>query len=276
MYYTSVVPILDYCSGVWGFSKHECCEKIQLRACRYFLGIHQKAPIGAIIGDMGWQDCQKRRHLEMIRLWNRLMKLDQNRITRIVFDWDHELCHNNWSSEVKTLFSESGKIDVFNDKLQCNLNEMQNYLDEKMQTEWSEYVKEKPKLRTYIQFKSKIDTEDYVKYCMSRQQRSFLAQIRAGILPLHIETGRFQGKEEKDRVCKVCNTDAIESEFHFICKCEKYLIIRQDMYSSVSNEHFVNLNDNEKFIFLLSNEWKKVAIFIEKAWKIRHYILYQD
>ncbi len=50
----------------------------------------------------------------------------------------------------------------------------------------------KPKLRTYISFKEQYCTEDYVKLFIVRKERSMLAQIRFGILSLHIETRRFR------------------------------------------------------------------------------------
>ncbi len=43
-------------------------------------------------------------------------------------------------------------------------------------------------------------TENYVKYCMSTQQRSLIAQLRLGILPIHIETGRLRGTQLDDRI----------------------------------------------------------------------------
>ncbi len=36
--------------------------------------------------------------------------------------------------------------------------------------------------------------------CMSRQQRSLIAQLRLGILPIHIETGRLRGTQLDDRI----------------------------------------------------------------------------
>ncbi len=101
LYNASVVPVLDYGAGVWGYKKLEVCDKIQQRACRYYLGVHQKAPLHAITGDIGWTSCVIRRHVEMIRLWNRLVNMEDSRITKRIFNWDYELLCNNWSSEVK-------------------------------------------------------------------------------------------------------------------------------------------------------------------------------
>ncbi len=50
------------------------------------------------------------------------------------------------------------------------------------------------KLRTYVKLKENICTKDYVKHCTSRRKRSLMAQFIIGILPLHIETGRFRHK----------------------------------------------------------------------------------
>ncbi len=48
LYHSGVVPILDYCSGVWGFQKRDTCNKVQQTALRYFLGVHSKTPILAL------------------------------------------------------------------------------------------------------------------------------------------------------------------------------------------------------------------------------------
>ncbi len=49
--------------------------------------------------------------------------------------------------------------------------------------EWKVNLQTKPKLLTYILFKDSYATEDYVKYCRSRQDMSLHAQLRIDILP---------------------------------------------------------------------------------------------
>ncbi len=51
-----------------------------------------------------------------------------------------------------------------------------------------------PKLRTYIKFKKFFEVEPNVLSFMSRQHRSYLAQLRNGILPLQLEVGRWINK----------------------------------------------------------------------------------
>ncbi len=57
---------------------------------------------------------------------------------------------------------------------------------------------------------------------VSRAQRSYLAQLICGILPHHIETGRWQGTQLDKRICKVCNSNSVENEEHIIFHCNKY------------------------------------------------------
>ena len=59
----------------------------------------------------------------------------------------------------------------------------------------------------------------------SRQCRSFVAQLRCGVLPLHIETGRYGPNPlpPEERICPICK-DSPETEIHFIFHCKAYII----------------------------------------------------
>ena len=54
LYSACVVPILDYCSSVWGYKDFSCVDTVQNKSIRYFLGVHKFAPNLAINGDVGW------------------------------------------------------------------------------------------------------------------------------------------------------------------------------------------------------------------------------
>ena len=106
-FHSCVTPVLDYSSGVWGFSKYNCLEAIQNRAIRIYLGVHKFAPTLALQGDMGWMSTENRQCLSVLRFWNRLLKLPDNRLTKQIFIDDFYLAqsgHENWCSNVfKTL-----------------------------------------------------------------------------------------------------------------------------------------------------------------------------
>ena len=65
-------------------------------------------------------------------------------------------------------------------------------------------------------FKTAVETEGYLYRHLKRQDRSLLAQFRTGVLPLRIETGRYQLKKVpntkcfrklnvEERTCLICN-----------------------------------------------------------------------
>ncbi len=70
---------------------------------------------------------------------------------------------------------------------------------------------------------------------MNRKHRSYLTQYRCGILPLEIETGRWQTKPVEERICKVCESCEVENEFHFIFSCTLYNNIKAPFLQNIGN-----------------------------------------
>ena len=61
-----VIPVMDYSAGVWGFKYYHKCNRVQTRALSYFLGVHNRAPVVGIQGDVGWILPKYRRLLKML------------------------------------------------------------------------------------------------------------------------------------------------------------------------------------------------------------------
>ena len=105
--------------------------------------------------------------------------------------------------------------DIFDTRKIINMNTLLQELRKK-QNNWLQALNEKPKLRTYIKFKSNFVLEEYVRNCNSRKQRSLLAQLCMRVTPLHVETGRLQNKLLSARTCETCNSNVVEDYIHFI------------------------------------------------------------
>ena len=82
LYESCVVPIMDYFSGIWGFIKYPAIDKVHNMACRFYLGLHAKAPIPALQAEIGWMLPKYHRFLNIFKNWNRYNKMDVNRITK--------------------------------------------------------------------------------------------------------------------------------------------------------------------------------------------------
>ena len=86
--------------------------------------------------------------------------------------------------------------------------------------------------------------EQYVTLNLDSKQRSLLSQLRMGILPTGVETGRFNHMAIEDRKCESC--DLVEVECHFLFQCELYNDVRtsweQDVIKHCTDFQNVMLN----------------------------------
>ena len=85
IYDRKLVPIMDYCSSVWGAKCYSKTDTLHNRIIRSFVGVHKCTSNAVIHGDMGWILPHIRCQLNCLRLWNRLLDLDANRITKRIF-----------------------------------------------------------------------------------------------------------------------------------------------------------------------------------------------
>ena len=110
------------------------------------------------------------------------------------------------------------------------------------------------KLRTYRTCKSTYETETYVKIIMPFSCCSAFAKFHAGVVPLRLETGRFENLAVNQRTCFNCS-DLVESEKHVLLLCPLYDDLQQEMYyvKSQYNPNFHMLNDDEKIAYMFSS-----------------------
>ncbi len=80
------------------------------------------------------------------------------------------------------------------------------------------------------------------------QRRSYLAQLRNGILPLQLEVGRRISKAVEERLCLICNNGTVEDEKHFLFHYNFCYGERQDFYNYMKNNipNFNNLSIEQK------------------------------
>jgi hypothetical protein len=279
LYESCVVPVADYASEIWGFKNFNKANIIQNRAMRIFLGVHRFAPVAGLEGDMAWLSPQYRRWLNMLRYWNRLVCMDTDRLTRKIFDYAHTAFSNgctNWCSDIFNILADLGLQTVFDRKCPVNINNCKLIMIDKQKSRWLNVVQNKPKLRFYALFKDCLDVEKYVTTNLASSERSVLAQIRYGILPLHVETGRFNNTKLEDRKCYVCNLDSIEDECHFLFECEAYHLPRDIWSNSIIEKcpdfHYLQLNDQLKCLFTVCP--RATAKFIKACLTIRKNVLY--
>ena len=118
--------------------------------------------------------------------------------------------------------------------------------------------------------------EPYLLNYLAKGVRSVYAQFRTGVLPLQIETGRYDKTPLENRICKLCRTNVIEDEYHMLCICPIYNDARTDMYNTIRqiDTYFPGNHDRITFIYLMKHHQITVAKFIFQCWNIRKLFLY--
>ena len=143
-------------------------------------------------------------------------------------------------------------------------------------------------MRTYSVFKGSFSTEPYLELVRNRNQRAFLTRLRVGSHNLAIELGRRTRPPTPvdQRVCTYCTssptsagctppTPPVDTEFHFLVKCERFSIKRNWLFDEISslNPKFSSLSDEQKFNSLLcpilAQSAKLVNRFIESMFNER-------
>ena len=265
-----------YSSSVWGFKKFPSIDTIQNRALRYFMGVHRFTPIVALHGDAGWLPSQLRRWISMARFWNRVLSFEEDRLTRVAFDLDYSLQVNNWCSDMKHIFSQLNMEDSFRSKSKINLETFRRKITEMHSVNWSDSVQTVSKLRTYRTFKTTFSQEKYLTINLSKVERSHLAQLRFGILPLRIETGRYIGKRPEDRLCRLCDERAVESEQHFLFECDFYQSIRQHAFGDLLNStEYISMDLPAKLTYLMEEHSRTLSKYIVRAFDRRRSHIYR-
>ena len=283
-----VLSILNYGAEIWGYGNFSKCDNVINRAMRYFLGVHKFAPTAGLYGDMAWLSLKFSRYISMLRFWNILIKMENTRLAKRVFLWCHDNPDNTYCEDIRKISECINMIEVYNNKMTFSIDDVTDRCRVMMTTELQYELQTKPKLRTYKIFKNCLTVEPYVLYHGPKWTRSICAQFRMGILPLHMETGRYKTVTDQEtgrirsmkvgeRVCLICKSNIVEDEKHFVFHCPMYITERNKFYDSCSrgNNNFIILNDDHKLKYIMKYElWKVTTNYIISIWEERKSLEY--
>ena len=275
LYNSGVNTILDYGASIWGFGNHKYGQQVQNRAIKYFLGVHKNAPNLAIQSEMGWLNVQYHFYICAFRYWNRLLKINEDRLTKRVFEYQlSNFNSQSWCGNLYSMLEELKKTDYIIDGKMVNLGNIKEDLFDLMHCYWSNNIGFKPKLRNYTKFKQDINMENYLLKS-TRSQRSLLAQLRIGILPLQVEVGRYYRKALDERICLLCESQVIEDECHFLSYCSFYKTEREKFLLDVNFDLTItqSLPPNELFITFMTSDVKPLLKYVECIWNKRKTLL---
>ena len=124
-------------------------------------------------------------------------------------------------------------------------------------------------LRTCISIKSDKNAEPYTYILNKFIWRRALAKLRCGVIDIGVNIDRKNKIPYDQRICKFCNLNRIDDEYHFILICPFSGALRTKYIPRYYIEH----PDGNKFIILLSSTTvrlnRSISIYIIKACELR-------
>ena len=230
LYESYIIPILNYGAGVWGFAEQTQPQVLQNRMKRYYMGVNKFAPNSALGLEFGWLDVKFRRWLEIARYWNRLCEMSENRWPKSVVKWDISLKASGWADQLGQILDLAGMSRDMTKFEKVDLDVLEKNLLKHNEHRWLLEAYSKSKLRTYIHLYDPDTTRDIVTANLSRPARSIVTKLKIGVLPLHLETGRWKDTPLENRTCRTCDDELLESELHFLMHCDALKDERSEMY----------------------------------------------
>ena len=167
--------------------------------------------------------------------------------------------------------------DCFTNNRTIDLNVVRQKLTEKLEIKWLANAASKDKLNVYNQIKSTFGAEKYLILNIDRYEKSLLSQLRYGILPLRVETGRFIGERHDERICTLCSSGNIEDQFHFLFHCNLYDAYREQLYirARVVIDRWDDLSDCDKLSSLFSDLTRPLARYVKNIFILRRNTIYK-
>jgi len=133
---------------------------------------------------------------------------------------------------------------------------------------------ESSKLGTYALLKTKPGISGYITEVSSTKDRIAISKLRLSNHKLNIETGRFYNLDETRRFCPFCESQ-VENEIHFIISCPTYRVLRDSLFLQIQeNGRFVELlSDKEKFIYILAEPNAVIGSYVYKTMELREFLV---
>lgn len=291
----TVKPILLYASEIWGCIDPNLrrvknnpesklnkgyeklwSEKLQLKMCRYLLGVNNKTSILAIRGETGRYPLYLDIATNILKYMNHLSCTNSDLLSQAL-QVNQDLVRQNkfcWLSWVNTLLQELGlDLNLIQQAPSRWLPKAKRTLHEKYFLLWKDQVhpssdvsKSRNKLRTYQKFKTSLTRETYLDVVTDRSTRKHLAQLRTSSHKLHVETGRYNRLNISDRTCLVCVSNDVEDEVHFLTQCQAFTPHRDELFKEARLKclHFDTLSDENKLVWLMSAEDKVIIHALAK------------
>lgn len=85
--------------------------------------------------------------MNMLRMWNRLVMMEEDQLTKQAFSWDYNN-RGTWCTQIENVCEKLSISYVFLNQLSVDMKDIENKLNEHTYNIWKEGLPSFPKLRT--------------------------------------------------------------------------------------------------------------------------------
>ena len=279
-----ILPILNYCSEVWGFIQANTVERVHLHFLKKLLGVKKSTQNDFIYGECSRTSLLAKRQYFIIKYWFKILQCSERKYITYIYkmmltDLDEYPNKINWAYLVKDLLSRMGFYHVWLNQGVGNVNLFLNLFKQRLTDNftqiWHERLSNSSRANFYTHI-ADFRPKAYLNSVKVLKFRNSLARLRVSSHRLEIEAGRWARphKPVNERLCNICN--CLEDEYHFVIECSLYNSLRRKYIDQVywrrpNMYKFINLitSDNNRTI-------NNLAIYVHKAFKLRNNEFYVE
>ena len=244
---------------------------------KYILGLPFRATNILALGELGRPSFKYFTYLKQVSYWLKISMHDCKRYTKLSFLEQisfADMNYQSWGLDTKKLLCNMGFGHVWFNKGVADVNVFMNIFKLRLQDvdkqDWLSSLQDFDYLRCYKLFKKDKFVEPYVIHLCYFNQRKFLAKFRCGYIDINVNKGRISKIDYAQRVCKYCNSNCVDDEFHFLLVCPYHTDLRAKYIPHYYTSH-PNLH---KLCSLVNSHSKRVcqslSNFIRHALNSRH------
>ena len=177
----------------------------------------------------------------------------------------------NWAYQIKSILQQHGLEYIWNQQteLEIPFNTIKQRILDMYNQKWYSDINNSSRLNSYSLYKHEFIFEKYLNVITEPKYKIAMSRFRTSSRELRIETGRYDNTPREQRLCKSCNMNKIEDEFHFLLVCPKYRDLRCKYFKRYYC-HWPTLYKFENIMLSTSNKViVKLAKYIYHASKCR-------
>ena len=278
LYEACVKPILLYCSEVWSLelvkefnenveSRFEKIipEKIQVKFCKYTLGLHKTATNNAVRGELGLYPLAISGIKNTINFWQHILESKDNSLIYNAFQ-ESKLFSKGHGFKLKQALYYLGFGHVWENGGTFSKKRLSHAICEQIKHKYTLFWKKSingelgnktaNKMRTYCKIKEEYKLEKYlIANDLDKHKVKTFTKLRISAHKLFIEEGRYKKIPVEQRVCKLCQVE-VEDELHFVMMCNRLSNVRMDYFQKLGQivPEFDYMQISEKFKFILQSK----------------------